>query len=148
MTTPASAPRDGRDPVSGRWLKGVPGTGRRHRIDLLSTCDRLARAEGRDLESLLWGVVKGLILAASKGDTQAAKILFFHFAADDGKARAAGLDGPAVVVNVDTRNGPALPDAQRMADYLDNLGEFAEELRRQAPRLTVEPAPTLDDLLA
>lgn len=146
---PANINPSGRDPTTGRWLKGIGGTGRRHRIDLLSMCDRKAREEGRDFEDLLWEVVKGLIIVACKGDVQAAKTLFHYFVKNN-------PGDPVVNVSVDARTavaqvgptGPVLPDAHRFASFLTGLGEFAERLREVNPDLNAKPKPKAEDLLS
>lgn len=90
MPTPAPlvGATDGRDPSgnrcpqTGQFLKGYKG-GRKHRIDLLSVCDRMARNEGAQLEDLLWQVIKGLMHAAARGNVPAAKLLFDYMVKKD-----------------------------------------------------------------
>jgi hypothetical protein len=67
---------DGRD-RGGRFVAGAwrGGPGRSRGIDIRHTAEEFAAAEGIDLREALWKVIKGLLSAAEKGDTQAAKLL-------------------------------------------------------------------------
>ncbi len=139
-----------RNPLNGRWLPGVRGTGRRPRIDLLSVCDRLAREEGLDLETLVWAMVKGLILTGSKGDVPAAREVLRYLCKDPGNSDGVtvnvgvGVDARTTVANV----GPTLPDAERFAGFLDNLGDFTARLRELRPDMNAKPKTRADELLS
>ena len=148
-TAPDLRPTDGRDvdecrdPATGRFMPGYKG-GRKHRIDLRSACDRLAREEGRELEPMLWEVVKGLMFHAALGDVAAAKLLFDHFTVIEPVSAK-------VEVNVGLQVGPPIPDSRELATYCEELSTIAGNLRRSA-RITVaeiDPAvaETLEELL-
>lgn len=141
-----AGPRD----EKGRFGKGYMG-GRKHRIDLLSVCDRAAREEGHNLEDLLWSVVKGLIVAASSGNTKAARLLFDKFVRNDGQGETPATDTPGLQVNFNvSTTGPQPPTANgALADYLEEFGRLSGELRR-TPKLTVSSAhqDIVDELLS
>ena len=151
MATPAPdlKPTDGRDvdenrdPGTGRFLPGYKG-GRKHRIDLLSVCDRRAREEGMELEDLLWQVFKGLVVQAAKGDTVAARIIFERVCTTPDQL-AARLE-----LEVTAALGPPTPVAPgEVADYFEELASVSRKLRN-APRITVTPEAesVVDELLS
>lgn len=126
---------ENRDPATGRFQKGYKG-GRKHRIDLLSMCDRMARNEGMLLEDMLWLVVKGLTNAAARGNVPAAKLLFdFMVKKDDQTNR---IDARLVF---DPGNGPKMPE--NLDEYLQAI-EAAKGDISSTHLLTVEPEVVKD----
>lgn len=126
----------GRDPSTGRFLPGYKG-GRKHRIDLLSLCDRKAREEGFQLEALLWGVVKGLMLAAAMGDAAAARLLFDKLTviSKENVAVRLGLD-----VEVSTGGPAKVPSHEQLARYFEELQTVSAELRNgNGKRIEAKP---------
>lgn len=111
-------------------MKGYKG-GRKHRIDLLSMCDRMARNEGVTLESMLWQVIKGLALAAARGNVPAAKLLFDFMAKKDDQTNR--IDARFVF---DPSNGPKLPE--NLGEYLQAIDAAQGDLG-SSHLLTVEP---------
>lgn len=94
-------PREGRD-ERGRMLPGHTANpnGRPRKIDLMRLArERFAQEEeGTTLEDAMWMVVRAMLAKGALGDTQAAKLVFEHFAErpDDIQllAAAAATRGP------------------------------------------------------
>ena len=135
-------PREGgaRD-SNGRFLPGWK-PGRKHRIDLLSTCDRMAREEGTTLEAMLWQQVKALHVAAVMGDVAAAKILFDHLVAQPRHVEY------QVGVDLTMHAGPPAPRTpEDVAAYLDELAALRKDLLEPRLRqITVERVVEGEDM--
>lgn len=147
MATPAPEmkPTDGRDvedkrnPKTGQFMKGYKG-GRKHRIDLLSLCDRKAREEGIEFEDMVWLVVKALIrTAVDKNDFTVQKYIIDRFTKQDGQTP------PDPKLSINLLAGPPRPGD--MADYLEQLDaiETPQLLTVETP--AQEVAEEIADLL-
>jgi hypothetical protein len=118
------SPVDPNRDIHGRFLPGHPGgpgavKGAPRKIELVAVCRRKAKQEGRDLEDLLWGVVKGLMVKAGKGNAACGKLILDRFCGMMEKA-------PEVNVNVDNRQvnagtGPPMPSVGQLQEYFQDL---------------------------
>lgn len=112
----------------GRFAVGNPGgpgqpPGTRH-IELMEVCRRKARKEGRDLEELLWGVVKGLMIKAGKGDAKAGKLILDRFCGTLEKAPQIAVDARQISLTP----GPPIPPSRELGRCFAKLAEISKDL--------------------
>jgi hypothetical protein len=122
--------------------------GRGRRLDLIAVCDRYAREENTTLEKMMWNVVKGLSNAAIQGDVPAARELIKLFARLD-TPHIVQMPAPAATTASSSNGVPMLPDAGELADAIEDLHDFTDQLRRERPTIRlVRPEPkTIEDLM-
>ena len=107
----------------------------------MAICRREAPKRGLDLEEYVWDVVEALLLRASCGDVDAAKVVL---------DRLCGvLAQPDVQVSFNQQNnnvhlGPEIPETRELGQYMRDLHDVAEELLV----VDVQPVDEVDDLLS
>lgn len=90
------------------------------RLDILDVCRRFAEQEGRDLEEMVWVMVKGLLAAGALGNSKAAALVLEHLGRDPGKR----ID---VDVTVGAK-GPPIPDQESLAARVAEIARTSVEL--------------------
>lgn len=123
---------DWQDPQTGRFVRGNPGgpgppSRPVRRRDLYGICVRHAKKAGLDLDALLWAVVRGLFVRASRGDSTAAKLIFDRLCSPVKTVTSS----PAVSINVgDAREdrGPPIPGRGDLGRYMQRLCEVSGDL--------------------
>lgn len=117
---------NGRDPVTGQFVKGYQGGPGRPRgsMDFMQVCRKRARETGVSIEDLVWQVAESLFKNAINGDIVAAKLIL---------DRSCGLldkGTPAVAVQVNGDGaqitaGPPVPNDGDLGTYIQRLAEVA-----------------------
>lgn len=113
-----------RDPVTGRFGKGHPGgPGRPRGVDLRRLAQERSEAEGIDLDSAMWGVLKAMIGQALKGDVQAARLVCDRLSITE--AAELHLHHAGSIESV----GPTPPATRaELAAYVRQLNQAADDL--------------------
>lgn len=101
--------------------------GRPPRPDIYALCREQAWQEGQDLEPLLWGVMKGLMLAASRGNAKCATLVLRYLGAPLPPDHATPVVNVMTTGSVEIGAGPPVPSPRELGDNLAALVKLVEE---------------------
>lgn len=117
--------RRGKDTATGKFQVGnTYGEGRpkgASRVDLIAVCRRKAENEGASLDHMLWTMVKGLILAAAKGDSSAGKLVLERLCVPVEQA-------PLVSIDMRGLQAAPLPTDDELLALVDELKQGRDEV--------------------
>ena len=140
MSTTEIAEHSGDRDAKGHFLPGhaVKSPGRPPgSLDFVATCRKRARAEGKDLEEMLWQVVKAIHAEAIfSGDVKAAQLFVDRFCGLLEKETGVQVN----INNGTVNNGPPEPTTRDLGVYFERLGELSGKLQ------TVELEPKTDEV--
>ena len=121
---PAQQEKSGRDGKTGRFLPGHSGNpaGRPRGIDLRALARARADAEGIDIDSAVWVVLKSMITrAGTHGDVQAAKLVLGWLCDADPAKLDVALSG-----EIATPKGLAPPESKDLRADIEKLYRLSQ----------------------
>ena len=119
-----------------------------NRLDFLELCDKYAEKNGLDVETLVWTVIRGLMVKAANGNLTAARMLLDRFFGAVPRGPAIQVDARSVHqhqhVEAPTATGPKPPSLLDFGAYLAKLNQVAES---QGVKPGADPLADIADLL-